>query len=124
MKSDRPPPGPPPSVSNIEDPVTASKWFGSSDYLKITEEQLKASSPGKSQTEDQTQTQEPLQPPAVQSQPEDDIVEEGSVLVEKFASVEIYNKARLLLELIHMEFIGGEARDNGLLVAGQIKIYV
>ncbi|CDY31145.1 BnaA08g26950D [Brassica napus] len=50
--------------------------------------------------------------------------QEGSVLVEKFASVEIYNKARLLLELIHMEFIGGEARDNGLLVAGQIKIYV
>ncbi|KAG2276089.1 hypothetical protein Bca52824_058644 [Brassica carinata] len=33
---------------------------------KITEEQLKASSPGKSQTEDQIQTQEP----AVQSQPE------------------------------------------------------
>lgn len=54
----------------------------------------------------------------------DDIVEEGSVLVEKFASVEIYNKARLLLKLIHMEFIGGKARDNGLLVAGQIKIYV
>ncbi|CAF1699311.1 BnaCnng57710D [Brassica napus] len=54
----------------------------------------------------------------------DDIVEEGSVLVEKFASVEIYIKARLLLELIHMDFIGGKARDNGLLVAGQIKIYV
>ncbi|KAF2559909.1 hypothetical protein F2Q68_00015881 [Brassica cretica] len=36
------------------------------DYLKITEEQLKASSPGKSQTDDQIQTQEP----AVQSQPE------------------------------------------------------
>ncbi|KAL0815329.1 hypothetical protein Bca101_071773 [Brassica carinata] len=38
----------------------------SQDYLKITEEQLKASSPGKSQTDDQIQTQEP----AVQSQPE------------------------------------------------------
>ncbi|WZY81410.1 hypothetical protein YC2023_027794 [Brassica napus] len=75
MKSDRPPPGPPPSVSNIEDPVTANdaqspKAYTAEDYLKITEEQLKASSPGKSQTEDQTQTQEPLQPPAVQSQPE------------------------------------------------------
>ncbi|KAL0645417.1 hypothetical protein Bca4012_043708 [Brassica carinata] len=38
---------------------------------KITEEQLKASSPGKSQTEDQIQTQEP----AVQSQPEVSYIE-------------------------------------------------
>ncbi|KAG2333007.1 hypothetical protein Bca52824_004187 [Brassica carinata] len=45
------------------------KAYTTEDYLKITEEQLKASSPGKSQTEDQTQTQEPLQPPSV-SQPE------------------------------------------------------
>ncbi|XP_018512633.1 sec-independent protein translocase protein TATB, chloroplastic [Brassica rapa] len=75
MNTARPPP---PSVRNIEDPLTASepndaqspKAYTAEDYLKITEEQLKASSPGKSQTEDQTQTQEPLQPPAVQSQPE------------------------------------------------------
>ncbi|CAF1929522.1 unnamed protein product [Brassica oleracea] len=40
--------------------------YTTEDYLKITEEQLKASSPGKSQTYDQIQTQEP----AVQSQPE------------------------------------------------------
>ncbi|KAG2270349.1 hypothetical protein Bca52824_064904 [Brassica carinata] len=40
--------------------------YTTEDYLKITEEQLKASSPGKSQTDDQIQTQEP----AVQSQPE------------------------------------------------------
>ncbi|KAL0843927.1 hypothetical protein Bca101_017173 [Brassica carinata] len=71
MNNARPPP---PSVRNIEDPVTASepnddkspKAYTTEDYLKITEEQLKASSPGKSQTEDQIQTQEP----AVQSQPE------------------------------------------------------
>ncbi|KAL0673585.1 hypothetical protein Bca4012_001566 [Brassica carinata] len=65
---------PPPSVRNIEDPLTASepndaqsqKAYTTEDYLKITEEQLKASSLGKSQREDQTQTQEP----AVQIQPE------------------------------------------------------
>ncbi|KAJ4907526.1 hypothetical protein Rs2_11184 [Raphanus sativus] len=68
MNSARPPPT---SVSNIEDSVAASepndvqspKAYTTEDYLKITEEQLKASSPGKSQTEDQTRTQEPLQPP-------------------------------------------------------------
>ncbi|WZY96035.1 hypothetical protein YC2023_068364 [Brassica napus] len=66
---------PPPPVGNIEDPVTTTsepndaqsqKAYTIEDYLKITEEQIKASSPGKSQTEDQIQTQEP----AVQSQPE------------------------------------------------------
>ncbi|CAG7882052.1 unnamed protein product [Brassica rapa] len=57
---------PPPPVGNIEDPVTTAsepndaqsrKAYTTEDYLKITEEQLKASSPGKSQTEDQIQTQ-------------------------------------------------------------------
>ncbi|KAG5389402.1 hypothetical protein IGI04_030943 [Brassica rapa subsp. trilocularis] len=42
------------------------KAYTTEDYLKITEEQLKASSPGKIQREDQIQTQER----AVQSQPE------------------------------------------------------
>ncbi|CAN7115121.1 unnamed protein product [Brassica rapa subsp. narinosa] len=71
MNTARPPT---PSVRNIEDPLTASepndaqspKAYTAEDYLNITEEQLKASSPGKIQIEDQTQTQEP----AVQSQPE------------------------------------------------------
>uniref|UniRef100_A0A1J3ITV4 Sec-independent protein translocase protein TATB, chloroplastic n=1 Tax=Noccaea caerulescens TaxID=107243 RepID=A0A1J3ITV4_NOCCA len=69
---------PPPSVPSTEDPVTANdpnddaqtpKPYTTEEYLKITEEQLKASSLGKSQAEDQTQTQEPLQT-TVQSQPE------------------------------------------------------
>ncbi|CAE6236424.1 unnamed protein product [Arabidopsis arenosa] len=70
-----PPPPPPPSVPSTEAPVTANdpndaqspKAYTTEDYLKITEEQLKASSPAESQTEDQTQTQEPLQPRTVQT---------------------------------------------------------
>ncbi|CAH8279374.1 unnamed protein product [Arabidopsis lyrata] len=70
-----PPPPPPPSVPSTEAPVTANdpndsqspKAYTMEDYLKITEEQLKASSPAESQTEDQTQTQEPLQPTTVQT---------------------------------------------------------
>ncbi|KAJ0261742.1 Sec-independent protein translocase protein TATB [Hirschfeldia incana] len=59
MNSARPPP---PSVGNIEDPLTANdaqspNAYTTDDYLKVTEKQLKASSPGKSQTEDQIQTQ-------------------------------------------------------------------
>ncbi|CAA7059550.1 unnamed protein product [Microthlaspi erraticum] len=74
-----PSPPPSPSVPSTEDPVTASdptdddaqspKAYTTEEYLKITEEQLKASSIGKSQTEDQIQTQEPLKT-TVQSQPE------------------------------------------------------
>ena len=48
------------------DDAQSQKAYTTEDYLKITEEQLKASSLGKSQTEGQTQTQER----AVQSQPE------------------------------------------------------
>ncbi|CAN7141886.1 unnamed protein product [Brassica rapa subsp. narinosa] len=48
------------------DDAESPKAYTTEDYLKITEDQLKVSSPGKSQTEDQIQTQEP----AVQSQPE------------------------------------------------------
>jgi TatA/E family protein of Tat protein translocase len=70
-----PPPPPPPSVPSTEAPVTANdpndsqspKAYTSEDYLKFTEEQLKALSPAESQTEDQTQTQEPPQPTTVQT---------------------------------------------------------
>ncbi|XP_010482606.1 PREDICTED: sec-independent protein translocase protein TATB, chloroplastic [Camelina sativa] len=66
-----PPPPPPPAAPQIEDPVTASdsndvqspKAYTTEGYLKITEEQLKAASTGESQAEDQSQTQESLQPP-------------------------------------------------------------
>ncbi|WZZ22889.1 hypothetical protein YC2023_124276 [Brassica napus] len=51
--------------SQVDD-AQSPKAYTTEDYLKITEEQLKASSPGKSQREDQIQTQEL----AVQSQPE------------------------------------------------------
>ncbi|XP_010444864.1 PREDICTED: sec-independent protein translocase protein TATB, chloroplastic-like [Camelina sativa] len=72
-----PPPPPPPSAPQIEDPVTASdpndvqspKAYTTEDYLKITEEQLKAKSTAESQTEDQTQTQESLQQPAIVQTP-------------------------------------------------------
>ncbi|KAF8116785.1 hypothetical protein N665_0014s0049 [Sinapis alba] len=63
MNSARPPP---PSVVTASEPNVAEspKAYTTEDYLKITEEQLKASSPVKSQTEDQIQIQQPLQPPA------------------------------------------------------------
>lgn len=44
--------------------MQSPKAYTTEDYLKITEEQLKASSTGESKTEDQTQTQQPLQQPA------------------------------------------------------------
>ncbi|KAL1218683.1 Sec-independent protein translocase protein TATB [Cardamine amara subsp. amara] len=78
MNSVQPPPPPPPSVPSTEAPVTANdptddaqspKAYTTEDYLKITEEQLKASSLAESQTEDQTQTQEPLQQPATVQTP-------------------------------------------------------
>ncbi|XP_024012680.1 sec-independent protein translocase protein TATB, chloroplastic isoform X2 [Eutrema salsugineum] len=82
-------PGPPrpPPVLNTEDPVTASepndaqspKAYTTEDYLKVTEEQLKASSPsGESQTEDQTQTQEKLKPTTVQTPTEGESQPEGT----------------------------------------------
>ncbi|CAF2233390.1 BnaAnng19140D [Brassica napus] len=53
-------------VWSFTDDAQSPKAYTTEDYLKITEEQLKASSPGKIQREDQIQTQER----AVQSQPE------------------------------------------------------
>ncbi|XP_009127239.1 sec-independent protein translocase protein TATB, chloroplastic isoform X1 [Brassica rapa] len=75
MNTGTTPPPPPPSVPRTEDPVTASdpndaqspKAYTTEDYLKITEEQLKALSPG--QEGDQTQTQEKLQASTEESQP-------------------------------------------------------
>ncbi|KAF8113509.1 hypothetical protein N665_0049s0025 [Sinapis alba] len=67
---------PTPSVPSTEDPVTAAsdpndvqspKAYTTEDYLKITEEQLKALSPG--EAGDQTQTQEQLQTSTEESQP-------------------------------------------------------
>ncbi|KAG5405244.1 hypothetical protein IGI04_011363 [Brassica rapa subsp. trilocularis] len=52
--------------TKLRNDAQSPKAYTTEDYLKITEEQLKASSPGKSQREDQIQTQEL----AVQSQPE------------------------------------------------------
>ncbi|EOA12724.1 hypothetical protein CARUB_v10028150mg [Capsella rubella] len=72
-----PPPPPPTSVPRSEDPVTATdpndvqspKAYTTEEYLKITEEQLKALSTGEGQTEDQSLTQEPLQQPATVQTP-------------------------------------------------------
>ncbi|KAL0864599.1 hypothetical protein Bca101_043717 [Brassica carinata] len=52
----------------------------------------------------------------------DGIADDNRVLVEKLVSVDTYSKARFLLELIHMEFIGGKAHGKGLLVAGHIVL--
>ncbi|CAN8252703.1 unnamed protein product [Cochlearia groenlandica] len=87
MNTVQPPPSPP-SVPSNEDPKTVEpspktvdelndddaqspKAYTTEDYLKITEEQLKAISLGESQTKDQTQSQEPLQPKNVQTPTEE-----------------------------------------------------
>ncbi|CAH8373534.1 unnamed protein product [Eruca vesicaria subsp. sativa] len=71
-----PPPPPPTPAPSTEDPVTAAndlndvqspKAYTTEDYLKITEEQLKALSP--SEAGDQTQTPEKLQTSTEESQP-------------------------------------------------------
>ncbi|CAN6842665.1 unnamed protein product [Brassica oleracea] len=82
MNTGTTPPPPPTPVPSTEDPVTASdpndaqspKAYTTEDYLKITEEQLKALSPG--EAGDQTQTQEKLQTSTEESQPKGKVNEQ------------------------------------------------